>query len=159
MYLSDGGHAENLGLYPLVRRGCQNIIVIDAEHEPEPRYQFDGYFKVQRVLKNEMQRTLSVEAIDKGSFDPKTPVIKGSILAASGTALSHVVYVKLAKGDTGNSGEPINNPALGPYFPQDPTSDQNFDTLQFEAYRELGYLLARESTALKELAQQLHGRD
>ncbi len=158
LYLSDGGHSENLGLYPLVRRNCRNIIVIDAEHEPEPRYQFEAYFKVRRVLENELKRTLSIAVIDNEKFNPATPVVVGTISAASATALkSDVVYVKLAKDGTRHYGEPIDDPALGRFFPQDPTSDQNFDKLRFEAYRELGYLVARESEALMKLAQQLRG--
>jgi hypothetical protein len=159
LYLSDGGHAENLGLYPLVRRDCRNIIVIDAEHEPEPRYRFEAYFKVRPVLEKEMTRTLSIAAIDEGRFDPATPVVRGTISASSTSLKSDVFYVKLAKNDTRDYGEPISNPALGPRFPQDPTSDQNFGKLKFEAYRELGYLLAHESTELTKLAQQLHGKD
>ena len=31
VYLTDGGHSENLGLFSLVRRGCENIIVVDGE--------------------------------------------------------------------------------------------------------------------------------
>ena len=37
IYLTDGGHAENLGLYSLIRRRVKNIIVLDAEQEPESR--------------------------------------------------------------------------------------------------------------------------
>ncbi|MHC8391640.1 patatin-like phospholipase family protein [Pseudomonas sp. MDT2-39-1] len=33
IYLSDGGHSDNLGLYSLVRRGTKKIIVLDAESE------------------------------------------------------------------------------------------------------------------------------
>lgn len=33
IYLSDGGHSENLGLYSLVKRRVKNIIAVDAEHE------------------------------------------------------------------------------------------------------------------------------
>lgn len=32
---TDGGFADNLGVYPLIRRGCETIVVIDAEHDPE----------------------------------------------------------------------------------------------------------------------------
>lgn len=34
VYLSDGGHSDNLGIYSLIRRGTKQIIVLDAEHEP-----------------------------------------------------------------------------------------------------------------------------
>lgn len=33
-FLADGGHVENLGIFPLVQRLCQSILVIDAEHDP-----------------------------------------------------------------------------------------------------------------------------
>ena len=35
VYLSDGGHFENLGLYELVRRKCSHIVVVDAAADPE----------------------------------------------------------------------------------------------------------------------------
>lgn len=33
IYLSDGGHSENLGIYSLVQRGVKQIIAVDAESE------------------------------------------------------------------------------------------------------------------------------
>ncbi len=35
IYLSDGGHFENLGLYEMLRRRCQRIVVIDAGQDGE----------------------------------------------------------------------------------------------------------------------------
>src|SRR5262249_10699423 len=35
IYLTDGGHIENLGIYELLRRRCQLIIAVDAEADPE----------------------------------------------------------------------------------------------------------------------------
>ncbi len=34
VFLSDGGHIENLGVYELLKRGCKTIVVIDAEADP-----------------------------------------------------------------------------------------------------------------------------
>ena len=34
VYLSDGGHFENLGLYEMVRRRCHTIVVSDAGADP-----------------------------------------------------------------------------------------------------------------------------
>ena len=48
--LWDGGHSENLGAMPLIRRGIKNVIIIDAEHDPE--YLYDAYFDLQRILKS-----------------------------------------------------------------------------------------------------------
>ncbi|MCH2003085.1 patatin-like phospholipase family protein [Acinetobacter seifertii] len=33
IYLTDGGHSDNLGIYSLIRRGTKKIIVLDSEHE------------------------------------------------------------------------------------------------------------------------------
>ena len=35
VYLSDGGHFENLGVYEMVRRRCRYIVVSDASSDPE----------------------------------------------------------------------------------------------------------------------------
>jgi hypothetical protein len=63
IYLTDGGYSENLGMYPLVKRLCREIIVVDAEFDPN--YQFVGYFKLQNALRSEMQVDLEIEGIDK----------------------------------------------------------------------------------------------
>jgi hypothetical protein len=39
VYLSDGGHFENLGLYEMVRRRCRYIIVTDAGCDPDFRFE------------------------------------------------------------------------------------------------------------------------
>ena len=39
VYLSDGGHFENLGLYEMVRRRCRRVVVVDATHDPEFVYE------------------------------------------------------------------------------------------------------------------------
>ena len=33
IYLSDGGHFENLGIFELVRRRCRFIVACDAEED------------------------------------------------------------------------------------------------------------------------------
>jgi len=51
IYLTDGGHSENLGVFSLVRRGVSQIIVIDAEHDVNST--FDGALRLRRALKKE----------------------------------------------------------------------------------------------------------
>lgn len=46
--LSDGGHSENLGAFALIRRGVRNVIIIDAEHDPE--YTFGAYTNLKKRL-------------------------------------------------------------------------------------------------------------
>ncbi len=35
VFLSDGGHFENLGLYEMVARRCRRIVVVDAGCDPD----------------------------------------------------------------------------------------------------------------------------
>ncbi|MDH4186971.1 MAG: patatin-like phospholipase family protein, partial [Nitrospira sp.] len=71
IYLSDGGHSENLAAFPLVRRLCENIILVDAEYDPN--YAFEAYFK----LKEALGRELSVST--KLDPQPANLNLKGSI--------------------------------------------------------------------------------
>jgi hypothetical protein len=63
IYLTDGGHSENLGMYSLVKRLCKRIIVVDATYDPN--YQFTNYFKIKNALRSEMQVELEIKEIDK----------------------------------------------------------------------------------------------
>jgi len=62
IYLSDGGHSENLGVFSLVRRLCESIIVVDAEHDPN--YMFEGYRLLKASLAREMNVDITIDEID-----------------------------------------------------------------------------------------------
>jgi hypothetical protein len=63
IYLTDGGHSDNLGVFSLVRRQCSRIVVVDGEHDPE--YRFGSYFKLKDSLKRELGLDLVVDRIEK----------------------------------------------------------------------------------------------
>lgn len=46
--LTDGGFSDNLAFFPLVRRGCEAIIVSDAEYDPE--MVFGSYLRLKTAL-------------------------------------------------------------------------------------------------------------
>ncbi len=126
LYLSDGGHADNLGVFSLVRRLPKKILIVDAEHDAVPctesdngtdpqnrvglsRYcaKFEGYKKVRAALRREMGVQLSVPAIDNDTHRPyrmPTASFPGSICAfplhVAGPEPEHrcidVRYVKLS---------------------------------------------------------------
>jgi hypothetical protein len=62
IYLSDGGHSENLGAYSLMRRLCKRIVIVDAEHDPT--YEFDAYFNLKSGIKRDMGVELNVPDIE-----------------------------------------------------------------------------------------------
>jgi hypothetical protein len=64
IYLTDGGHSENLGAFALIRRLCKHIIIIDAEHDPD--YRFKAYRKLKARLKKELRVDFSLDEIDEG---------------------------------------------------------------------------------------------
>src|SRR5205807_2018364 len=49
IYLSDGGHFENLALYEMVLRRCMTIVVVDAGADPE--YQFEDLANAIRKIR------------------------------------------------------------------------------------------------------------
>ena len=50
-YLSDGGHSDNLGAYSLIKRGIENIIISDAEADPDGK--LGGLKRLVKQLENE----------------------------------------------------------------------------------------------------------
>lgn len=63
IYLSDGGHQENLAAYPLIRRQCEHIIVVDGEYDWNN--EFEGYFKLKQAVEREMRVSMT---LDKTAF-------------------------------------------------------------------------------------------
>jgi hypothetical protein len=57
VYLSDGGHFDNLGLYEMVRRRCRFIVVSDAGCDPA--YRFDDLANAIRLVRSTSASTSS----------------------------------------------------------------------------------------------------
>jgi hypothetical protein len=148
LFLTDGGHSENLGVYALARRGCRHLIVVDAEEEPSP-YRFEGYTRVRDALRDELGMALSVP-ID--SFSHARPVMCGDLgpLKSVQPEACRVAYVKLAMDKTrpGDYPPSLSDPALGEAFPMHPTLDQNFGPDHYLAYRDLGRFVTTRPGAL-----------
>ncbi len=83
--LTDGGHAENLGVFPLVRRRCEEIYVVDAEWEPTFRaednwsFTFEGYQILKHALECEHGAKMTVADIENAlqSFKSTRPGCRG----------------------------------------------------------------------------------
>jgi hypothetical protein len=143
LYVTDGGHYENLGLVELLRRKCKKIWCIDASGDHVDT--FDTLGGALQTAQAELQVTIDIEPLrDIKPSTPagsktqyvKQPFCKGTIHYPDGET-GELVLVK--------AGVPLDAPwsirayALQhPKFPCDPTLDQLFDAERFEAYRELG---------------------
>jgi Patatin-like phospholipase len=143
VYLSDGGHFENLALYELVKRRCGLIVVCDAE--ADGTYCFGGLGNAIRKCRIDLgiDIDLNVSAIrpQRTGKPSEKHFAVGTIHyenvdmnAPSGT----IIYFKSSL--TGDEPADINNYAKihGP-FPHETTVDQWFTESQFESYRLLGY--------------------
>lgn len=156
--LTDGGHFENLGLYELARRKLDVIILVDAG--------CDENFKMQD-LANAVERVrvdfgYYVEFDDKeyglsdilpGSSELDDEFAKKYNLAKRGFALGRIRYTDQSEGKIiylkttltqELTADIYGYKATYPDFPDQPTSDQFFDEVQLEAYRELGYQLTKK---------------
>jgi hypothetical protein len=162
VYLSDGGHFENLGLYEMVRRRCHRLLVIDAGCDSTYRYEdLENAIRKIRVdfgIPIVFQQGLPAPTSDKTVARRVTVgIIRYSEVDGPDTD-GEIVYVKpVLTGD-----EPIdlaryaasNTKADSP-FPHQTTADQFFDEAQFESYRMLGYHSI--VTGLPGIAQWLRG--
>jgi len=123
IYLSDGGHADNLGIYSLLRRGTKQVIVLDAEEEgggdkKTNLAKFDALTQARRLIMNERGLLIDLPDIfdDKSACEPdknireynfkraKTQAFKGKVCRAEKDAkhcedkdvVADIYYIKLA---------------------------------------------------------------
>jgi len=149
VYLSDGGHFEDLGLYEMVRRRCRLIIVSDADCDPHFEYEDFGNairkiridFGIDiRMNEFNMHPRGDVDSQGKEEIPAAWYCATGDIFYTDGPT-GKLVYIK--PGLYGH--EPIdvmNYAAAHPDFPHESTADQWFDEPQFESYRRLGRYVA-----------------
>lgn len=145
VYLSDGGHFENLGIYELVKRRCKYIVACDAGADPD--YTFEDLGNAIRKCREDvgveieldtaplvpkkedsgMKRSLRHCAVGTIHYDTADPEGEKGIL----------VYIKASL--TGDEPADVLNYQTGhPTFPHQSTADQWFTESQFESYRRLG---------------------
>lgn len=147
VYLSDGGHFENLGLYELVRRRCRYIIVCDASCDPAMSFSNLGNAieKCRRDLGAEIDIDISRLRLRHGERLSKDHYAVGTIrYKDSGSAAGNepgltscLLYIKSSL--TGKEPEDVQAYAAEhPAFPHDSTAEQFFDETRFESYRALG---------------------
>ena len=145
VYLSDGGHFENLGLYELVRRRCQLIVVVDASCDNDDRYEDLGNAIRKCLTDFNVPITLDVAklpGVPGGA--PRGSCVTGHIhyhQADGGSQAGVLLYLKPALSG-GENADIFNYSRLHPSFPHETTADQWFDESQFDSYRSLGRHIA-----------------
>jgi hypothetical protein len=162
VYLTDGGHLENLGLYELLRRRCKLIIAIDGEADPDLTFgsliTLERYARIDLGLRldlpwaaiHDTSRDASAKILDRGGLAPNEAA-KGPHCAL-GTiyyprqngktddpnSIGVLLYIKSSF--TGDENDyVVDYKRRNPEFPHETTLDQLFTEEQFEAYRALGF--------------------
>lgn len=148
VFLTDGGHIENLGVYGLLRRRCKLIIAIDAE--ADPTMTFPSLVQLERFARIDLNVTLDLgwESIAKYACDAS-----GTQASGPHVAIGIIHYPSLVPGGKPETGVLIylksslsgdENDYILSYaaahrqFPHETTADQLFSEEQFEVYRALG---------------------
>ena len=139
VYLSDGGHFENLGIYELVRRRCRFIVACDAEDDGQ--FQFDALGNAIEKCRTDfgVNIKIDVDQIRRSREKPEEGrhCAVGSIDYGPGLANGTLLYIKSSL--TGDEPTDVKRYRdQNPAFPHQTTLDQAFDETQFESYRALG---------------------
>jgi predicted acylesterase/phospholipase RssA len=146
IYLSDGGHIENLGIYQLLKRGCQLIIAIDAEADPTMSFpsfvKMERYARIDLGIRFDIQLEKVAAATNRLNREPETRshgphCALGRIMYHDGNE-GILLYVKSSL--TGDEADYVRDyKKRYPRFPHETTGDQFFTEEQFENYRALGF--------------------
>lgn len=148
VYLSDGGHFDNTGVYELIRRRCGTIVAVDAGADASRSY--EDLSNMVRKCRVDFGAEINLDINQLGttveaSLDSKGYSV-GKIRYADGKSGIFIVIkptlVQLVK----TEGLDVYGYARAQdTFPQQSTLDQFFDESQFESYRALGKCIADEA--------------
>ncbi|MEX1141519.1 MAG: hypothetical protein WEB79_04325 [Thermoleophilaceae bacterium] len=143
LFVTDGGHYENLGLVELLRRGCTDVYCFDASGG-DPMCQLgDAIALARSELGVEIDIDPSeLDAVEGGAKD----AVRGRIVYSNGS-VGTLVYATNVVTD----GSPWDVKAYrqdDPDFPRNSTADQLYTDQRFESYRTLGLLAGRNAIAL-----------
>jgi hypothetical protein len=149
-YVTDGGHFDNTGAYPLIERGCRVIVLTDCGADPD--CVFDDLANLVRRCRIDFgtQITFDLHPFSRETMaNDRRHFVVGSIVYSP----AHLRALGFRDGEPGLEGTLIVvKPTLvasletdvtrysqvNATFPQQSTADQWFDEAQFESYRRLG---------------------
>jgi hypothetical protein len=170
LYVSDGGHYENLGLVELLRRGCTEIYCLDASGVGADGAEFESIGEAITLARSELgvEIKFAGEDVKKAGEkdedspspadmvpDEKTHFAKDDVVTAEikfppteegkEGAVGSLVYVRNAMTETVPWDVRAHHQA-DPRFPNNSTVDQLYTDQKFEAYRVLGSRAAKRAT-------------
>lgn len=139
LFVSDGGHFDNLGLYEIVRRGCKTIIVVDASCDAARK--FDDLGNAIRKIRIDLNigirrkgpwriggRELKERGAYAALFEIEYPAGLGTLLYIKPSFYAEDAELPI---------DVLQYGGRSAAFPHESTSDQFFSESQFESYRAL----------------------
>jgi Patatin-like phospholipase len=141
LYVTDGGHYDNLGLVEILRRRCRSIICVDASGE-----KINSFGTIGKALAIARAENL----IDSFDLDPRrdlAPPPETPTFVRSSYCFGTVVYPDGSSAELTiiKAGVTVDAPwdvrsyhESDPRFPCDSTLDQFYTAPRFDAYRTLG---------------------
>jgi len=140
IYLSDGGHFENLGVYEMVRRRCRYIVVSDAGCDAN--CQLEDLGNAVRKIWIDLGVAIRFRGINVAARKPEA--VEGVYCAIADICYPEpeakpglLVYIKPSYHGT-EPADVRSYAALNPAFPHESTAEQWFTESQMESYRVLG---------------------
>jgi Putative peptidoglycan binding domain/Patatin-like phospholipase len=155
VYLTDGGHFENLGLYEMVLRRCHVIVVSDAA--ADAKYEFNDLANAVRKVRVDLGIHIEFPDVPIYRRPPEKQGEGGCYWTIGLIRYSDIdcrqdgskapdgilIYIKPAVYED-EPEDVIHYKRTHPTFPHETTADQFFDEPQFESYRALGsYIMDR----------------
>ncbi len=160
-YVSDGGHFENTGIYPLIKRELPLIVAADCG--ADPKYLFEDMESMIRKVRIDFGAEIDFIAPQNVAADSAPDLLKylgtpesigpepsnacillgriryrsgaiGTLLAVKPRRLEDMPFDVLAYADRHSK------------YPQQSTGDQFFDESQWESYQKLGFLMGQLMT-------------
>jgi hypothetical protein len=142
VYLSDGGHFDNLGIYELVRRRCRLIVAVDVASDGSLAFADLG--NAIRKVGTDLHVRIDLDV-------SKLAQLGGDGLCGASCAVGTVRYSQVDQGGADGTllyikpaivgrenADLLNYRKVHPAYPHESSVDQWFDETQFESYRALG---------------------
>ncbi len=159
VYLSDGGHFENLAVYELIKRHCKVIVACDADCDGQ--YDFENLLGLIEKARIDFGARIAIDfskirpkdgreskynfAVGDIFYDPQNPQDRGQLFYVKASLPprqdKNAVNRNSLPDDVWRYSEKHKT------FPHQSTADQWFDELQFESYRALGQHIGRAAAA------------
>ncbi len=151
LQLSDGGHFENLGVYELIRREVDLIILCDGA--ADEGFKFKDFGNLVEKVRLDFGAKIHIDLDplipqegDKWPYGLEKLARSGhqiGVIEYSSGKFGFLVYIKTTLTE-GLPADLYSYKLTHRSYPDESTGDQFFDEKQFEAYRELGYQLGKK---------------